>query len=223
MTNPHPGLFVTLSGLPLRIELRWPVHRATSGADYYVLHGRASLDDGSGLLAEVSGNLTLTMAEVLPSLEPEHCEFLAVNAIRKTIDNGQIEFLKSGKLQPVEISTRYFSFKTRSIRFIPQSEELVRQLLLRKVYWLGVAHESSRVWIAEPCDCQYVNHPPETFLKLARALAAEGLLQLEGEFGSPTDALRALQAEYQRQLEHGLARTRASYNPAMRTATPAPS
>ncbi len=215
MSSPHPNLFVTLHGIPLRIELQWPFHRATSGGDYYVLHGEVNLEDGSGLRAQASAHLTLTLAEKLPSLEPVHAESLVINAIRKTVDNGQLEFLKAAKLQPVEVSTRYYSFREKIVRFPKQQDEDVRNLLRRKVYWLGVRLGDPKVWLADPHDSSYVNHPAEKLLELAETLAGEGLIRLEGGYATPTEALTAMQETFRHELQAGLARTKAQFNPSM--------
>src|SRR5579885_2115742 len=44
-------IWVTLSGLPLTIELKWPFHQSTSGADFWVLHGDIRLEGSEGLHA----------------------------------------------------------------------------------------------------------------------------------------------------------------------------
>src|SRR5260370_12205702 len=97
-----PLKFVTISGVPILVsELKWPFHPSSSGSDWFILHGRADLlESAEGLHAEVAVGMTQTMKESLGSLDPEHAEGLVVNAIRKTIDNGHIAFLKSGNLQP---------------------------------------------------------------------------------------------------------------------------
>ena len=209
--------------MPVGIALAWPFHRSTSGADFYVLHGSVKLEDGGALKAEVSAHLTLTIAQSLPSLEPAECEYLVINAIRKTVDNGQLEFLESPKLQPVEVSSRYYSFLDKKLRFLAQPDDVVLALLRRKAFWLGQqplegkqpAQPSAGVWIADPCDAQYVNQPPEKLLELAGKLAAEGWIELAGEHALPTDALRAQSAFFQAEVQNGLGRSRAHYNPAM--------
>ena len=210
----QPHSLVTLHGLPVEIALAWPFHRSSSGADFYVLHGTVQLQDGGGLKAEVSAHLTLTIAQSLPSLEPADCEYLVLNAIRKTVDNGQLEFLESAKLQPVEVSSRYYSFLDKKLRFVAQPEEVVLALLKRKVFWLG-QQANARVSITDPCDAQYVNQPPEKLRELAGKLAAQGWIQLEGEHALPTDALRAECAFFHAEVQDGMARSRAHYNPAM--------
>jgi hypothetical protein len=100
----RPLHFVTLSGVPIHVsELKWPFHPSTSGADWHVLHGRAELlGNNDGLHVEVAVGMTQTMKDALGSLEPDNAESMVVNAIRKTIDNGQLAFVKSGKLQPCD-------------------------------------------------------------------------------------------------------------------------
>ena len=101
-------IYVTLSGLPLHIELNWPFHQSGSGADFWVLHGDVQLANSDGLHAPVAVNLSATVREVLPSLEAGEVEGPVINALRKEVDRRQLEFLKSGKLVPVQFSSRYY-------------------------------------------------------------------------------------------------------------------
>ncbi|HET9837470.1 MAG TPA: hypothetical protein VFR84_04485 [Candidatus Angelobacter sp.] len=183
--------FVTLSGVPIHVsELRWPFHASTSGSDWYVLHGRADLLGSAELHVEVAVGMTQTMKDALGSLDPEQAEGLVVNAIRKTIDNGQLAFVKSGKLQPVHVTSRFYSFVSKRIQFPTQSEPDVIELLKRRVFWLSAREgKGAPVSIAHPYDCQYVNLSREKMLEAAQRLAAEGLINLEGEFATATEAL----------------------------------
>jgi hypothetical protein len=192
MTNPHPYRYATFSGLPLRLELRWPFHQSTAGADWFVMPAVAHLDDGSPLHADLAVSLSLTMKEALPSIEPEWAEPLVLNSIRKTVDLGEIAFLKSGKKQPVYVSSRYYSFLARKIQFVAQPDAGIAELLKRRVYWLG-AHggRDEAVWIADPVDAQYAGVEAEKLLALSKQLATQGWLTLEGELARATDKLRA--------------------------------
>jgi len=185
----HPLRFVTLSGVPIQIiSLEWPFHASTSGSDWLVLHGRVDLlGSQEGLHAEVAVGMTQTMKEALGSLAEEHAEGLVINAIRKTIDNGQLAFLKSGKLQPAHVTSRYYSFITKKIQFPTQPEADVRVLLKRRVFWLGASGEG--VEIAHEYDCQYVNFSRDQMLALATQLASEGLMRLAGDRAIATPAL----------------------------------
>ena len=48
-------------------------------------------------------------------MEQPYAESFIYNSIRKTIDYGQLEFLKSGNRQPVPVTTRYWSPWRRSL------------------------------------------------------------------------------------------------------------
>ena len=188
----RPLHFVTLSGVPIHVsELKWPFHPSTSGADWHILHGRAELlGSTEGLHVEVAVGMTQTMKDALGSLEPENAESLVVNSIRKTIDNGQLAFVKSGKLQPVHVTSRFYSFVAKKIQFPAQSEQDAKEMLKRRVFWLSAkTGKGAPVGVAHPYDCQYVNFSREKMVELARQLATEGLLNVESEFATATDAL----------------------------------
>ena len=196
--------YVTLSGFPLRFDWQWPVHASQSGIDWFSLHGRVWLDDASGLHADVAVNLTATIKESLPSLAPEHAESAAVNAVRKALDTKQIELLKSGKLQPVPISSRHYDFKSRRLIFLQAQDAEALGFLRRKLYWAARTGQA-RVAIADPFDLEYLNADAERMTELARQLEQQGLARLEGEHATATDALLRLadevEGEKQRALE----------------------
>lgn len=203
--------FTTLSGVPISVtELKWPFHASTSGADWLVLHGRVDLlGSQEGLHAEVAVGMTQTMKEALGSVAEEHAEGLVVNSIRKTIDNGQLAFLKSGKLQPVHVTSRYYSFVTRKIQFPTQSEDDVRELIKRRVFWLG---KGAPVNVAEAYDCQYVNFSREKMLQLAKQLSEQELIKLQGEQAVASERLLQQEADMiaamQKAVEAGKAATK---------------
>ena len=92
-------------------QFEWPFHRSTSGADTYIVHGEIRLADGGAhdLHAKVAASVTVTFAEIVPAMEQPYAETFVYNAIRKTVDLGQLEFVKSGNRQPVPVTTRYYS------------------------------------------------------------------------------------------------------------------
>ena len=128
-------IWVTLTGLPLTIELEWPFHRSTSGADFWVLHGDIKLENSEGLHAPVAVNLSATVREVMASLEPKDAEAPVINALRKEVDRRQIEFVKSGKLKPVAFSSRHYDFKREKWVFGKASDDEIATFVERKVYW----------------------------------------------------------------------------------------
>ena len=197
--------FVTLSGVPITIaELKWPFHQSTSGSDWFVLHGRVDLLEAASterLHAEVAVAMTQTMKDAVGSLDPQQAEGMVVNAIRKTIDNGQLAFLKSGKLQPVHVTSRFYSFLQKKVQFPTQSETGARELIKRRVFWLGA---DEPVEVAHAYDCQYVNLSREKMLALASQLAADGLIALSGDAARPAQDLLKESAEMHKTMHKGV-------------------
>lgn len=221
LRNPNPSVFVTSGGIPIQYEdFHWPFHRSGSGADTYIVHGSVSLADGSPspLRALVSASLTVTFAEILPAPEQPYAESFIYNAIRKMLDQGQIEMLKSGNRQPVPVTTRYYSRWQNKFLFSESTPETRQQFLLSKVFWLsGVLGRSLPVWIADPCDAQYLNTTPEELLQAAALLGQAGLLQAGAEgFAAAAPALLAREAEFRGKLEQSLAFTKPVFNEEMR-------
>jgi len=183
-------IWVTLTGLPLTIKLNWPFHQSTSGADFSVLHGDIRLEGSDGLHAPVAINLSQTVREVMPSLEPKDAEAPVINALRKEVDRRQIEFLKSGKLLPVPFSSRHYDFKRQQWIFGKATDDVMAEFIERKVYWQTSLAGDPRVWIADPAEAQYVQTTPNHLLEIAaRLVAAQGLLRIEGEWAEPTSGL----------------------------------
>lgn len=197
------SLYVTLSGLPLFIDLQWPFHQATSGADFWVLHAKLRLADLSGLQALAAVNLSLTVKDVLPSLDQQHTEGPVINALRKEVDSKQLEFVKSPKLVPVHFSSRYYSFKQKRWMFPAASDDEISQLLLRKVYWTTKTGKQATV-VADPVDALYVNTTVEHLRELAQKLAKQGVVRLNGDQATAGEVAKhatTFQADLKAQLE----------------------
>src|ERR1700679_3553431 len=221
LRNPRPECYVTLAGLPIAFgQWQWPFHRSTSGADTYIVHGEMHLADGGthNLHAKLAASVTLTFAEIVPAMEQPFAETFVYNAIRKTVDYGQLEFVKSGNRQPVPVTTRYYSRWQKRFLFTETTDAERLEYLLRKVYWLsGVLGENRPVWIADPRDAQYLNTSEADLLRMASHEAGEGLMVLDGELASSTPALMARAPEYQAALEAALNFTKPQFNESMRS------
>lgn len=220
LRNPRPECYVTLGGLPLAFTgFQWPFHRSTSGADTYIVHGEISLADGGmrNLHAKIAASVTVTFAEIVPAMEQPYAETFVYNAVRKTVDMGQLEFLKSGNRQPVPVTTRYYSRWQKKFIFTETDDKGRLNFLLTKVYWLsGVLGGSHPVWIADPRDAQYLNTTEADLLRMAGHEAGEGLLELDGEFASATPALLGRADHYRQGLEIALNFTKPQFNESMR-------
>ena len=222
LRNPDPNFYLTLLGLPLSFgNFAWPFHGSTSGADTYIVHGEVHLATGgdAALHAKVSAALTQTFAEVVSALEQPFAEGFIFNAVRKTLDQGQLELVKSGNRQPVPVTTRYYSLKQRKFIFNDTDELQRKDYLQGKVYWQsGVLGAGAPVWIVDPRDAQYLNTTVDELKKNAAALAAEGLIELSegGSWAAATDALRGLSAQYETEVQEALTFIKPSFNEDMR-------
>jgi hypothetical protein len=202
-SNQSDPIYVTLTGLPLTFHFEWPFHRSTSGADFFVLHGDIRLENSAGLHAPVAVNLSQTVREVMPSLDPKDAEGPVINTLRKEVDRRQIEFLKSGKLVPVQFSSRHYDFKRGKWVFGKASDEEMALLLQRKVYWQSRV-KGGPAWISDPAEALYVETSSQHWLEIARKLEAQGLVRVEGEQASATAALTAQSERFESDMRAAL-------------------
>jgi len=220
LRNPRPDAYVTLAGLPVSFsQFGWPFHTSTSGADTFIVHGTLHLEDGtqSPLHTLVSASMTVTFAEIVPAPEQPYAETFIYNAVRKTLDRGQLELLKSGNRQPVPVTTRYYSRWQKKFFFTDTDDRSRMDFLALKTYWLsGVLGGNQPVWIADPRDAQYLNTTAAELARMAAELSGQGLVALEGEYASATPALLERADEYHAKLHAALAVTRPTFNEEMR-------
>jgi len=197
-------IYVTLTGLPLSIHLEWPFHKSTSGADFWVLHADLRLEISEGLHAPTSVNLSATVREVLPSLEPRDVLSPVVNALRKEVDRRQVEFVKSGKLIPVNFSSRHYDFKRNQWAFGKATDETITSFLERKIYW-QTKLAGGDVWLGDETDAQYLQTTTDHIAELASPQAARGLIKLARRYATAEPALMARSAEFEVSAETALA------------------
>ena len=221
LKNPRPDVYVTLAGLPVRFsDFRWPFHRSTSGADTYIVHGTMHLEDGqsSPLHAKISASMTVTFAEIVPAPEQPYAETFIYNAVRKTLDQGQLELLKSGNRQPVPVTTRYYSRWQKKFFFTDTTDESRMDFLTLKVYWLsGVLGGNQPVWIGDPRDAQYLNTTADELARMAADLSRQGLLSLKDDTATATPMLLGRAEQYHEKMQNALAATKPEFNEEMRS------
>ena len=135
-------------------------------------------------------NLSATVREVVPSLEAKDIEAPVINALRKEVDRRQLEFVKSGKLVPVQFSSRHYDFKRNKWMFGKASEQEIELLLARKVYW-QTRLDGGSAWIGDPAEALYVETTSDHLLDIAKKMAAENLIKLEGDRATANASLMA--------------------------------
>jgi hypothetical protein len=152
-------------------------------------------------------------------LEQPFAEGVTFNAIRKTLDLGQLELLKSGNRQPVPVSTRYYSFRQKRFIFSETNEAKRTDFLKSKVFWISARlGEGEPVWIADPYDAQYLDCSPEELSSIARELANEGWLTLDAsaEYAAAGERLANQADSFVNQMQSSLALLKPKFNEEMR-------
>jgi hypothetical protein len=200
-------IYVTRTGLPLSFKLEWPFRHATSGADFDVLHTVITLENSGGLRALVAVNLSATLREVLPSLEPEYTEGPVINALRKEVDHKQTEFVKSGKLVPLPFSSRHYSFKLKRWVFGKATDEEIARSIERKVYW-QTRLVGGDVWLGDPTEALYLETTTDHIAEIAAGLADKGLFTMARSYAAAlprlmdqNDRFESEMAEARQQLD----------------------
>lgn len=205
MTIPKDSktIYVTQSGLPLGFHLDWPFRPATSGSDFQVLHAQITLENSGGLHALVAVNLSATLREVLPSLEPKDIEAPVINALRKDVDRKQIEFVKSAKLVPLPFSSRHYDFKRNQWIFGKAGDEAIARLIERKVYWqtrlLG-----GDVWLGDATEVMYLQTADGHFAEIAAGLMKQGLFTMARRYATALPALMNQSARFETEMNRAL-------------------
>ena len=192
-------IYVTRTGLPLSFQLEWPFRHATSGADFDVLHSTIMLENSAGLRALVAVNLSATLREVLPSLEAKDTEAPIINALRKEVDQKQIEFVKSGKLVPLPLSSRHYSFKLDKWVFGKASDEEIAAMIERKVFWQTLL-VSGDVWLGDATEALYLDTTSDHIAEIAAQLAQKGLFTLARRYATALPALMGQKDRFEAEL-----------------------
>jgi hypothetical protein len=192
-------IYVTRTGLPLSFKLDWPFRHATSGADFDVLHSVITLENSEGLSARVAVNLSVTLREVLPSLEPKDTEAAVINALRKDVDQKQIEFVKSGKLVPLPLSSRHYNFKLNKWAFGKASDEEISRMIDRKVYW-QTRLVGGDVCLGDPIEALYLDTTGDHIAEIAAGLATQGLFTMARRYATALPALMDQKDRYETEM-----------------------
>jgi hypothetical protein len=163
--------------------------------------------------------MTVTFREVVAAPEQPFAEGFIYNAVRKTMDQGQLELVKSGNRQPVPVTTRYYSAKQKKFTFNDTTEEQRRTYLAGKAYWLsGVLGGKAPIWLLDPRDAQYLNTTLAELKRSVQALVSTGEIRLSNdeEYGGATDELMSRKAHYDAELAQALIFIKPAFNEDMR-------
>jgi hypothetical protein len=222
LRNPQPNAFLTLTGIPLTYTgFAWPFHESTAGADTSLVHGQINLADGTDtpLHSKIAAAMTVTFRDIVRAPEQPFAESFILNAVRKTLDQGQLELVKSGNRQPVPVTTRYYSARSQKFVFNDTTEPQRREFLTAKTLWLsGVLGAGAPVWLLDPRDAQYLNTTVADLKISVEALARDGVIELSSDpaYASSRAALLANKPHYEAELAAAIQFIKPTFNEEMR-------
>jgi hypothetical protein len=196
-------VYVTRTGLPLTFKFDWPFRHATSGADFDVLHAEITLENSPGLRALVAVNLSATVREILPSLEPKETEGPVINALRKEIDRKQMEFKRSAKLVPLPFSSRHYDFKRSQWIFGKATDEDIAHMIERKVYW-QTSLVGGDVWLGDQTEALYVQSTTDQVAEIGAQLAKQGLFTMARRYATALPALMNQKDRFEKEMAEAL-------------------
>jgi hypothetical protein len=221
--QPHPSHFLTLSGVPLALEIHWPFRPIQNEIDFFV-HVLCRV--GSPWTHEA--NFTVKANELfldIPSLQPPVLEPFVVNGIRIHVDRGKVDFHHVGQ-HPSTLQQIYLSQDIFGNRDTPTDGQ-IQEFIKRKIYWLGFreSDETALIAVADPYDCSYLGRPAQRLKQLARVLSATHKITLDesGDYASPTNELLSQADAYEDELGEALkAARKTSLGPAGESETQKP-
>jgi hypothetical protein len=222
LKNPQTNTLLTLGGIPLTYSgFQWPFHESTAGADTSVVHGQINLADGTDtpLHAKIAAAMTVTFREIVKIPEQPFAESFILNAVRKTLDQGQLELVKSGNRQPVPVTTRYYTARGQKFVFNDTTEPQRREFLMAKAFWMsGVLGGGAPVWLLDPRDAQYLNTTVADLKISLEGLAKEGVVTLSADpaYVSASEALMAQRGHFEEELAEALRFIKPTFNEEMR-------
>jgi len=210
--NVQPNEHMTLSGIPIDLDIEWPFRSPPDGRDGHIVSITCHIRPLENIQTRLSVGLSRTVeVGAVPILERILTESITVNAVRKAVDSGSIRFSPPEQdvvgLQKVMVSSADYDYKARRFNFAKPSEEEIREFLKRKVYWLGFREgvKTTKVWVGDPYDAEYLATTPQRLGQLAQRLAAEGFLHVDatGNLAYASDDLLKLEEVFQEELESG--------------------
>ena len=118
--------------------------------------------------------------------------------------HGRVVHRLSGSQRLVCCLLRCYSLRRQQFTFWHVKPEEIEDFVARKVFWVG-GLDRQPVLIADPCDAMYLDaaddQMKEKLLAAAQKLAAQGQVELSGDFARATEALTARSAEFHAEKE----------------------
>jgi hypothetical protein len=196
--NKSPNLFFCTSGVPVVIQIEWPLEPPVNRAASYVRVAITDTRDGRVAYCYV----VITHQQSIFDLKED--PFLVqegiVNSVRHYIDEDKINFYPE-TAHPIELQEVKLTIKA-SIAATPDS---IDNFIREKVIWLGfrTGDATSIVWIVDPWDARYLGTSPAELKRAGEVLNARSEVQLDDthDFASIGRELLSRIREFERERQ----------------------
>ncbi len=195
MANADPVSFFCTAGVPIRVEIDWPMRPFANRAATYLPVSVWNLRR-AGTMARCT--MTITFADYDIGLEknPFRLEVYIISTVRRAVDGGELDFVPMANLPATrkELSL--------DVRVRPDTpEKRIDRFISGKVYWMGFRQGDKRtkVWIADDWDADYLGVTTSSLIQSAQILEAQKMLVLDSgqQYASAGDALLAQSANFE--------------------------
>jgi len=179
MENYSPILFYCKAGIPLKIEIEWPISASSSPGVSGFVHVHVYDVRLPRQVAQCSVKLMRAASRELEK-NPFHRERAIVNRIRAAVDRKELDFLPKDN-HPSEL--QQLRIESNEQLAASSSANEVEQFISGKVYWLGFKQgdKRTRTWVTDPWDADYLQVELKTLTQSAQILAARRTIVLDSE------------------------------------------
>jgi len=174
--NKSPNLFFCTSGVPMLIQIEWPLEPLANRAASYLWVGVTDTRDGR--VAHCYVVITHQQSVFDLKEDPFLIQESIVNSIRLNIDLGKIKFYQESA-HPIELQEVGLSINESVAE--SASTNLIDNFIRQKVIWLAfrTGDAGSAVWIADPWDASYLGTSAAEIKRAGDVLDARSELRLD--------------------------------------------
>jgi hypothetical protein len=195
LRNKLPELFYCASGVPVLVQVEWPLEPLPNRAASCVRVGVT--DNRDGRVAHCYVVITHQQSIFDLKVDPFLVQESVVNSIRLFVDSGKAQFYPPDA-HPIELQEVKLSTKAS----VAPALDSVDKFLREKVVWLAFKNggATDSVWVADPWDADYLGTSAAELKRSAQVLDARSELQVDAshEFASVGRELLARMRDFER-------------------------
>jgi len=198
--NKSPQLFFCASGIPIEVQIEWPLEPFGNRAASYLRVAVRDIRDGHVAHCYV----VITHQQSIFDLkeDPFLVQESIINSVRLNTDLGKVKFYEESA-HPLELQELKLTIGSPGAAL--HGSELIDNFIREKVIWLAyrTGDATSAVWIADPWDATYLGTSEAELKRAGQVLDAQTEVQLDvtHEFAAMGRQLLARLRDFERERE----------------------